>query len=190
MEAKNTIIIVAVLALLIGLTVGYALGLSRADSSVESNTSMMEGNIDRYFIEQMIPHHEGAIAMADIALERSSNPEVRTLAAVIVQAQTEEIVQMRQWYREWFGGEVPDNVGGHAGHGMTGTMQGMEGDLEALQSAEDFDREFASQMIVHHDMAIMMAQMLEASTERPEMKELAQNIVEAQNDEIEIMRQW
>ncbi len=71
-------------------------------------------------------------------------------------------------------------------------MEGMEGDTAVLQSVSDaeFDREFIEQMIPHHEMAIMMAQMLQASTDRNEMKELADNIITSQSREIEMMRSW
>jgi len=141
-------------------------------------------NIDRHFIDQMIPHHEGAIAMAELALERSARAEVRSLANDIVAAQTKEIEDMQAWYQEWFNA-TPSS----AGHGMM-QMQGMEGDLDALNATADFDREFLSQMIVHHEMAVMMARMLEAGTERPEMQQLAKNVIASQTQEIEMMRGW
>ena len=71
-------------------------------------------------------------------------------------------------------------------------MEGMTGDTSELAavSSADFDREFIEQMIPHHEMAIMMAGMLQASTERAEMKQLADNIIASQSREIEMMRSW
>ena len=71
-------------------------------------------------------------------------------------------------------------------------MGGMEGDTNVLQNVSEahFDREFIEQMIPHHEMAIMMAEMLRASTVRDEMKELANNIITSQSREIEMMRGW
>ena len=53
------------------------------------------GNIDKHFIEQMIPHHDGAVAMAKLALEKSNRPEIKTLANAIIEGQTKEIQDMR-----------------------------------------------------------------------------------------------
>lgn len=151
----------------------------------------MQASIDQHFIEEMIPHHEGAIVMAQLALERSTRPEILSLSQGIIEAQTKEINDMRAWYKAWFGTEVPDDssmIG--MGHGAMGAMQGMEGDIEKLSTAADFDKEFLSQMIVHHEMAVMMGRMLLSGTTRPEMKTLADNIITSQTREIEMMRSW
>lgn len=146
--------------------------------------------VDRHFIEQMIPHHEGAIEMAKLALEKSTRPEVLSLAQGIIEAQEKEVADMRAWYRDWFGTEVPE--GGGTMHGTGGEMHmvGMEGDVDALRTAEDFDTTFLSQMIVHHEMAVMMGQMLASGTARQEMRVLADTIITSQTREIELMRSW
>jgi uncharacterized protein (DUF305 family) len=181
----------------VGLMAGVVLGIIIAPWFSQSENprlnSMMDQNIDRHFIEEMLPHHEGAIAMAELALEQSKRPEILSLANGIIDAQERENKQMRKWYDDWFGG-VPSSsssMGGMIGHGGMGIhMGGMEGDLEALKSANDFDLEFISQMIPHHEMAVMMARMLAVSTNRAEMKTLADNIITSQSQEIEIMRNW
>lgn len=180
---------------LAGLVIGFLLGLLIAPLFTGSigmwgmmgNGKMMMSsqNIDQHFIEQMIPHHEGAIAMAQLALERSQRPEIVSLASGIIEAQTFEITSMQNWYTQWYG-EIPsDKNSGHMMH-----MDGMEGDLEGLQNAWNFDQEFLRQMIVHHEMAVMMAEMLLSGTERPEMKELADQIITSQTREIDMMRSW
>lgn len=67
---------------------------------------------DQHFIVMMIPHHEGAIAMADLALQRSQRTEIRTLAQSIKETQSREIQQMRTWYRQWYNTDVPEWVPG------------------------------------------------------------------------------
>jgi uncharacterized protein (DUF305 family) len=158
-----------------------------------TDNNQMTGQIDPHFIEQMIPHHEDAITMANVALTRAEHPEIKTLANDIIKAQSEEIDQMKQWYKLWFGGEVQD-VGSSMGQGtgmmMRGGMMGNEADVYALENAKPFDKKFIEQMIPHHQMAVMMAQMLSRSTSRPEMKQLAENIISAQTKEIDQMREW
>jgi uncharacterized protein (DUF305 family) len=189
---KNSIIIGG-LMLILGLGVGYVVG-GREPSfgnhmmpsgSMMDDRSMMSANIDQHFITQMIPHHEGAIEMAKVALKRSKRPEVIALANGIIEAQQKEITDMRAWYKSWFSADVPHVT--NMGH-----MEGMSGNTSELASVTEaeFDREFLEQMIPHHEMAIMMAQMLKSSTERSEMKQLADNIITSQSNEITTMRSW
>ena len=158
------------------------------------NGSLMANNLDQHFIEQMIPHHEGAIEMAKLAQERSKRPEILTLAKAIIQSQSQEITQMQTWYKNWYGTEVPVNstVGMGMGRGMMhgGMMGGQTSDIESLKNAANFDEAFLQEMIPHHQMAVMMAQMLLSGSNRPEMKQLGQDIITAQEAEIEQMRSW
>jgi len=184
---KNTTIIGALL-LIIGFGLGYFIGAGSTapyGAHMMGDGSQMAQNIDQHFIVQMIPHHEGAIEMAKVALERSKRPEILSLAQGIIEAQTREINDMKSWYQSWFGSTPP------AG-GMGMMMGGMTGDTNVLASvsAEEFDREFIKQMIPHHEIAIMMTGMLQATTDRPEMKQLADDIITSQSREIEMMRSW
>lgn len=194
----------------------------------------MMNNPEQHFIVMMIPHHEGAIAMADLALERSQRPEVRALAESIKNAQTQEIEQMQSWYRQWYGADVPQwtpgmgmrdwngdwsqwdqnwssqqsnrmpGMGMHHNWGQRGqrmaqsgwqpgmgcSMRTMLGNTTALQNASDFDRAFIEEMVPHHQMGVMMAQMVVANSDRPEIQELAQTMIDTQTAEINQMQQW
>jgi uncharacterized protein (DUF305 family) len=168
--------------------------------------------IDRHFIEMMIPHHKGAVEMADLALLRAQHPETKKLAEAIKVAQTHEIQQMQTWYKQWYGKEVPafpmgmemmnrgQRMGQKPSPGMMGQgqgmmkmhrdMMGMEMDLDALKSASDFDKEFIRQMIPHHQMAVKMAQMASGRAAHPEIRTLTQSIIKSQNVEIAKMQGW
>jgi len=198
----------AVLYGIIGLMAGIILTIIFASNAVNNNMTGAMGmmgmrtsnerngmvaTIDRHFIEQMIPHHEGAIEMAKLAQERATQTEIKTLAASIIKSQTEEIVQMKSWYKDWYGTEVPLEANESMGMGrgmMRGGMMGDQNDMESLKNANDFDKAFIEEMIPHHQMAVMMANMLTQGTKREEMKTLAQNIIEAQTKEINDMRMW
>jgi len=145
---------------------------------------MAQRSADARFIVMMIPHHQGAIAMAELALSRARRPEIKALAQRIIASQSREITQMRQWYRQWFGTDVPAwGIG--SGWGM-----GMGTSLEALKSAPDFDRAFIEQMIPHHRMGVMMASHAEWNTQHPQLRELEAAMVRVQSQEIEQMAQW
>ncbi|MCP9846808.1 DUF305 domain-containing protein [Synechococcus sp. Lug-A] len=163
-------------------------------------------SMDQHFIVMMIPHHDGAIAMADLALTRAKRPEIKELARSIKASQTSENAQMRIWYRQWFGQPVPSwnqstGLGGTGGAGggmgtapMGGGMgmgqMGRGTDLTALSKAPDFDRAFIEQMIPHHQMGVRMATMAQANSQHQELRLLQQAMVKAQSQEIEQMRQW
>ncbi|MCY6491201.1 DUF305 domain-containing protein [Leptolyngbya sp. GGD] len=162
------------------------------------------GQVDRHFIERMIPHHEEAVEMAQLASSRAKHSEIKRLAASIIQDQTREINQMRTWYKAWYGTNVPavssgmgrmgnrsGMMGNHSDRmGMHQSGMSMEMDLQALKNAPDFDREFIRQMVPHHQMAVHMAQMLLNRTNRPDMRNLAQSMIKSQTAEITQMQQW
>lgn len=164
--------------------------------SSSENQLPNSGMMDAHFIEQMIPHHEDAITMAKLALEKARRPEIRQLSQSIIDSQSKEIDQMEAWYKDWFGREVPTGTQVMGQHGMMGGrgthmgMMGNETDIQRLEQAADFDRAFIEAMIPHHQMAVMMANMLKNGTQRPEMQKLAGDIITAQTREIEQMRQW
>jgi uncharacterized protein (DUF305 family) len=78
---------------------GMAEGMS--GMNMEKLDSLKANSFDLEFIRQMIPHHEGALAMAKDALVNGSNAEIKSLARQIVEAQEAEIRQMRQWQEGW-----------------------------------------------------------------------------------------
>lgn len=202
----------AILYGIIGLLAGSLVTVIIASSSVNTQNigmmrmmgigtqnyrgSMME-NIDEHFIEQMIPHHEDAITMADIAQTKAQHSEIKKLSENIKKTQSEEITQMKNWYNSWYGQDVPEDTSDDANSGagmmggrMHGGMMGDESDIATLKNADNFDKAFIEEMIPHHQMAVMMATMLKQGTNREEMKQLAQNIIDAQTKEINDMRQW
>ncbi|OKI47414.1 DUF305 domain-containing protein [Micromonospora sp. CB01531] len=149
------------------------------------------GDADVTFAHLMIPHHRQAVAMAELADDRAADPEVRRLAGQIKAAQAPEIARMTDWLTAW-GRPVPP---ASAGHGMPGMDHGMPGmmsdaDLATLKasSGTDFDRQFLTMMIAHHEGALTMAQAELTGGANPEARALAQRIVDAQRAEIDSMR--
>lgn len=55
------------------------------------------GTVDEAYIAKMVEHHRGAVAMADVALAQSRDPEIRRMAQQVKDAQTREIAEMQVW---------------------------------------------------------------------------------------------
>ena len=160
-----------------------------ANTSPMDRGMEMRVEVDKQFIEMMIPHHQSANEMAQMALNRATSPEVKKLAQSIIEEQTREIEQMQTWYKQWYGTEVPTtgmNMGMQSG--MDQSMMQMEM-MEALENAQNFDQEFLRQMTRHHQMATMMAGMVVNSAQHREIRNLAQNIIKSQSAEITQMQQ-
>lgn len=178
--------LVAVVLVIVGM-LGIIVTAAYVHPPVSSGTATASG-MDAMFIEQMIPHHDDAIEMAELALTRAEHPEIKQLAADIKRTQTAENAQMRTWYLEWFGIAVPDV------DDLSPMMGGMMGpgaiNMADLEVAEPFDKAFIEAMIPHHQMAIMMSRMTGAVSYRPEMRRLTSSIIEAQSVEIDKMQAW
>ena len=141
---------------------------------------------DEAFIDAMVPHHQGAIAMAEVALKNAEHEEIKELSRNIVSTQQSEIEELKSIKKERFGtSNVPMEMSPEQMRGM-----GMMMDPKRLSKREPFDEAFIDAMIPHHRSAIEMAQVASKKSKIPEIKELAGNIVSAQKREIEQMKQW
>jgi uncharacterized protein (DUF305 family) len=154
-----------------------------------------DADFDLRFIDGMTPHHEGAIVMAQEALQKSQRPEIKQLAQAIIAAQEIEITQMKDWRKTWYPpvAETPmmyDNSMGHM-MPMSEEMRSSMMMNTDLGSADDqFDLRFINAMIPHHEGALTMAKEALEKSDRPEVKQLAQAILDSQQKEIDQMTQW
>jgi YVTN family beta-propeller protein len=135
---------------------------------------------DAQFIDSMIEHHQGAVDMAEMALEQAEHEELLTLAGGIIAAQSTEIEQLQNWRTEWYPDLAPTS--------------GMDMGMGTMEINEDtnvpFDQRFIGAMISHHQGAIGMAEMVLKQAEHEEIRMFAEDIVAAQSTEIEQMLSW
>jgi uncharacterized protein (DUF305 family) len=140
---------------------------------------------DERFIDAMVPHHQGAISMAEVALENAEHLELLQLAENVISTQQAEIDELRSIKEQEFGSsEVPMQMGPEEME-----MMRMEDPAE-LVNQRPFDEAFINAMIPHHESAIDMAQVALAESDNPAIRDLAGRIVEDQTREIEQMRGW
>ena len=159
------------------------------------------GNAALDFIDGMIPHHEAAVSMAESYLNNGGNhAKLKPLAEDIIKAQQSEISQMKDMrktiadsgkkdqekadaYRAEYGNMM---AGHHDSHGMghnsnAGTGNGTGTDRDSIDAA------FAAGMIMHHQMAVDMAKAILGNTDETDVLTLAQQIIDAQEEEIALM---
>lgn len=144
---------------------------------------------DVTFAQSMVPHHQQAIEMADLALERAESPDVKDLAQRIKDAQDPEIKVLEGWLAEW-DEEVDSGMDGMDHGGGSGEMsEGMmsEDDMAELESLDGsaFDTAFLEMMKEHHEGAVTMARTEVEEGEYEPAKVLAQDVIDTQSAEIE-----
>jgi uncharacterized protein (DUF305 family) len=158
--------------------------------STDTNVSDSErgfNDADVMFAQMMIPHHEQAIELADMALDPTlmASEQVKALASQIKSAQDPEIDLMAQWLNEW---EQP-LMGMSVDHSMT--MEGMLSvdELGAIgqMNGEEFDQAWIRAMIAHHQGAIEMADKVKTEGESALVQGLADTIIQAQKSEIDAL---
>ncbi len=196
--------VVAAGLVLLGGGLAVALGIGGPDAPTSDS-------VDAGFSRDMSRHHLQAVEMANLALDRSTDPAVRGLAFDISATQTNQAGRMQGWLSLWAlppsDGEqmawmtgAGDGVSGHgmSGHGMSGhdmaddgLMPGMatEDELANLRSlsGQAFDVEFLRLMIRHHQGGLEMAQDAAAHAQEAAVRSLARAIAETQTAETNLM---
>ena len=157
-------------------------GMSDHSGHMSTSTNSNYTGADVMFLQMMIPHHQQAVEMSELALKNSKDNSVIELAKQIKAAQAPEIEQMKSWLtKSGFNPNAPHNM----------MMAGMLSDAEISKlkqsKANAFDKLFLAGMIKHHEGALQMLKMISGST-NDEVKTLSENIASTQTIEIETMK--
>jgi uncharacterized protein (DUF305 family) len=159
-----------------------------ADDTVQSSANFNESDV--MFAQMMIPHHEQAIEMSDIALDPTvgASEVVKSLATRIKGAQDPEIATMKGFLTSWKMSLTPDSSMDHSDM-MSGMLSAEDiTELSALRGAE-FDRAWMNGMIAHHEGAIEMANEVLEDGKDAAVKALATAVATAQDAEILEMKE-
>ncbi|MGW5852219.1 DUF305 domain-containing protein [Streptomyces sp. NPDC055254] len=161
-------------------------GHNAASPSAPASAPAQQGNhnaADVTFAQGMIPHHQQAIEMADLAANRAEAAEVKKLADEIKKAQDPEIKTLSGWLTSW-GEQVPAAGGGHGGHDMSGMMTAEEMKQLESSSGKAFDTAFLKLMVKHHEGAVAMAKTEQSEGAYQPAKDMAAAIITSQSAEI------
>ena len=141
---------------------------------------------DLGFIDTMSKHHRGAMEMAAMAQMKLEHAGLKALAKEIPVAQEKEIAQMKSWRDSWY----PDAPVA-ADTSSPGMNPGMDMDhMKTMKAGRAYDVMFIDMMVPHHENAVKMSKAALASAEHPEVKKLAQQIIDMQTKEIDQMKKW
>lgn len=141
-----------------------------------------DDNYDDRFINLMIPHHEGAILMAQDAQKKAQHPELKKFADSIITVQNSEIGQLRTWDNIWYNHSPKDD-----------SMMVMENQKMAKELGDagaNYDLQFLNGMIPHHESAVAMANDALSKSKHADLKKMAQGIIASQQKEIDQMKAW
>ena len=177
---KRTIIGISAAALLI-LGGVYFTNYSKTQATKKADAASLAS--EQQFMELMASHHMDAIQMAEMAKEKAKNKQVQSLAKGIMAAQEKEVANMKSWYGQWAGHDMP------AMAAMPGMMMDDDMDMGKLSRATDFDLEFVNQMIPHHLKAVQMAEDILPQAKHAELRKMANDVITSQTIQIQEMQQ-
>lgn len=155
-------------------------------ASTMPSASTAEAPYDLQFIDSLTKHHQMAVDMARMGQPKFEHQELKDAAQKMIDDQTSEIAQLRQWRDQWYPG-APDATNMQM-PGMSSTNM----DMSHMQSMSGraLDVMFIDMMIPHHEGAIAMGQDALARAGHQEIKDLSQQMIEKQKKEIDQMREW
>jgi uncharacterized protein (DUF305 family) len=144
---------------------------------------------DVTFTQNMIPHHQQAIETAKLVDAHTKRPQLHTLADAIAVSQGQEVTLMQGWLQDWGKSATPQGMDHGAMH-TPGMMS--EAEMRQLMATrnQDFDLAFVDLMSTHHQGAIDMATTELRDGSLPKVKRLAQQIIDAQQAEIDQFKVW
>jgi uncharacterized protein (DUF305 family) len=157
-----------------------------------------DDSVEAGFARDMSTHHAQAVEMSMLALDKSTQPDLRLLAGEITQAQQAQIGMMQTWLREWGldpTGRKPPMSWMQDGASLmkNGLMPGMASadDMAKLRTATgtEFDQMFLHLMQQHHLGGIHMVDGIIAETDEPDVVWLAQAMANNQRAELEFIQQ-
>ena len=139
---------------------------------------------DIMFAQMMIPHHQQAVDISNLAMKTSKDAELLALAKIIARDQAAEITKMKAWLADAGAGMDA----GHSMDGMGGMLSGAELSALNAEMGTKFDILWLKGMTGHHDGAIHMTTMIRDAS-NPEIKAFGEKVIADQAAQIEQMRE-
>ena len=135
------------------------------------------------FMNMMIQHHSMAVEMANDVVQRGQHQELKDAAQNIIRDQNREIEEMKGWLQQWFNAQYQPGM-------MHDTKAAQDMSMMHGLSGDELDKMFLSSMRVHHLGAIEMAKLVPDRAVHDELKQMAQNVITSQSEEISKFESW
>jgi uncharacterized protein (DUF305 family) len=150
-----------------------------------STKPLTGADLDRAFVQGMVPHHQAAIDMATVEVQKGKYPRTKAMAQAIITDQQREIAQMTQIAQAQFKVTPMKEMSGPLGT-LMGVPLSMDMSMmgQDLAAAPNTDHAFLTMMIPHHASAILMADEENNHGGDSQLKTLSQSIIAAQAKEI------
>lgn len=148
------------------------------------------------FMAEIIPHHRAAIEMAELELERGTNPDIRTHAENIIANQQHQVDQFTRWLEEWYG-LTPEEAMAQAPEEARQEMAALEQEarqmieeLRQVPAGEEFDVAFVKKMIPHHQAGIIEFLEPQSRAVHPPLRVAASSGITTQEMEVADFLTW
>ena len=178
--SKTLTFSIVIVTFILGIGTGFILSPEYANKMTTKRTAMVElGRADKFvdqrYIDGVIAHHLNAIFMARQAETNSERKEIRDLAKEIITADEKSIQELYEWKKSWVSNSKEITVYEKINLGA---------------SDDKFDLRFLNALIAHHEEAIMTAKEIRTKSQRNEILNLADTIIQNLSSGMDTLTEW
>ncbi|RZL39433.1 MAG: DUF305 domain-containing protein [Pedobacter sp.] len=155
-------------------------------SMVDMHHAKMTGNADYDFASMMIPHHEGAVVMAEAVVKQGKSLELIAFSKKVIDVQNQEITTLKEFLKTANQQAIKDST--EFKSALNASMIPMMKGMEQVKLTDNIDKDFVALMIPHHQSAVDMAKAYLPFASNAQMKLMAQQIIQAQENEIKWLK--
>ncbi|MBB2146213.1 DUF305 domain-containing protein [Pedobacter sp. LMG 31464] len=152
------------------------------ESMMAMHKAKQTGNPDYDFASMMIPHHEGAIVMAEAVVKNGKSPELISFANKIIEAQKKEIKMLQDFLKT--ASQKPSNNADKFKTTLNNSMNPMMEGMSKVKLTDNIENDFVALMIPHHQSAVDMAKAYLPYSNNTHIQLMAEDIIKAQEEEI------
>lgn len=152
------------------------------ESMIAMHKAKQTGNADYDFASMMIPHHEGAIVMAEAVIKGGKSTPLINFSKGVIVAQQKEVLMLKDFLKT--ASEKPIKEASQFKKDLAATMMPMMEGMGQIKLTNNIDKDFVALMIPHHQSAVEMARAYLPYSTDTNIRLIAEQILKAQEEEI------